>query len=316
MLPTPVSAAAAAATTITPAVASAVQVGTMLQALLSDHLPHLTHLSLGTVQAGVPGRPVHYSLSAPLRMPALASLACNLGFSLDVESDIDDESTQQIQDSQQQPPAAAAAAAAAAAGNSSGSRETGVPAARRHKPLPDLLAALTQLILVDPACVPDVIERATASKAACSQLQHLELPQLHFDDADDGLDYNAFDDQQQQARPDPAVATLQRLGQLSSLRQLATVVRGQWQLNALVAAVGSQLHGLTVTCQLDTTVYWPIDFDYDYATGRGEQVRGRRESRRETCLGSSQPAIPRRHESSLLSPLPCDQASTTSPAAS
>lgn len=254
------------------------QVGTKLQSLLSDHLPHLTHLSLGTVQAGVPGRPVHYSLSAPLRMPALASLTCNLGFSLDVESDVDNESTQLIQDSQRQ---------GSGTGSSSGSREP------RRKPLPDLLAALTQLILVEPACVADVIERATASKAVCSQLQHLELPELHFDDDNDGFDYDAPNDQQQQqARPNPAVATLQRLGQLSGLRQLATVVRGQWQLNTLVAAVGSQLQGLTMTCQHETTAYWPIDFDYYEATGRGEQVRGRRESRRETCLGSSQQLYP------------------------
>lgn len=221
---------------------------------------------------------MHYSLSAPLRMPALASLTCNLGFSLDVVSDIDDESIQLIQDSQQQPPAAtaAAAAAAAAAGSSRGSREAGAPAASSapvRKRLPDLLPALTQLILVDPACVPDVIERATASKAACRQLQHLELPALQSDDANDGFDYNTFNDQQQQqqAQPDPAVDMLQRLRQLRGLRQLATVVRGQRQLDALVAAAGSQLQGLTVTCQFDETVYVPLSFEFD--TDRAK-VRG------------------------------------------
>jgi hypothetical protein len=122
-----------------------------------------------------------------------------------------------------------------------------------------LFASLTRLVLVDPACVPDVIEQLAASEAACRQLQHLEIPALAYDDEAPGPDYNAYlDQQQQQRRQDPGVNTLQQLGKLQGLRELKLVTCGPWQLEALVAAVGSQLLGLTVTTQQGDSRYLAV----------------------------------------------------------
>jgi hypothetical protein len=233
----------------------------MLQQLLLDLGQQLTQLTLGTPPADWP---IHFSLSAPLRMPALRSLTCNLGFSLDVETDVDDEAMQQIQQQQQQL-SAPAAAAAAEAHKSSGSSDDGVgsadlrsaAAAAVPKQLPALLQSLTELILIDPTCVPDIIQQAASSEAACRQLRRLEIPQLSYDEDDDVPDYNSYNDQQQRLE-DPAVNTLQQLGKLQGLRELKAVVCGQRQLDVLAAAVGDQLQVLTVTCHAGSMADLPI----------------------------------------------------------
>jgi hypothetical protein len=233
----------------------------MLQQLLLDLGPQLTQVTLGTAMTSAYSG-VRYSMSAPLRMPALRSLTCNLGFSLDVETDIDDEAMQQIQQQQQQLPPAPAAAAEVHQGSSSSDIVVGLPdlpaaAAAGPKQLPALLQSLTELILIEPACAPDVVQRAAASEAACRQLRRLEIPQLSYDDDDDVPDYNGHSDQRQ-LREDPAVNTLQQLGRLQGLRELKVVVCGQRQLDMLASAVGSQLQALTVTCQEGSMAYLPV----------------------------------------------------------
>lgn len=199
------------------------QGATMLQQLLHDLGTRLTRLSLGTKYG-------YYSLSAPLRgMPALRSLTCNLGFSLDTDTDLEDVSMQQIQ--QAEGPAA----------------EAGTPSALSAAVIPPLLPNLTRLVLEDPASVPDVLERLAASEAVCRQLQYLEIPRLDYQEDDDAPDWNEFADQQQQLR-DPALSTLQLLGKLTGLQELQAVVCGKQQLDTLVAAVGSTLQSLTITC--------------------------------------------------------------------
>jgi hypothetical protein len=121
-----------------------------------------------------------------------------------------------------------------------------------------LFPSLTRLVLVDPACVPDVLEQLAVSEAACRQLRYLEIPALEYDDESSGPDYNAYlDQQQQQRRQDPGVNTLQQLGKLQGLQELKLATCGPWQMEALVAAVGSQLLGLTVTTQPGDSQYVP-----------------------------------------------------------
>lgn len=221
-----------------------VQVGTMLQQLLLDMGSQLTQLTIGP-QSSSPA--VHYSLSAPLRMPALRSLTCNLGFSLDVETDIDDTAMQQMQ-LQSQPTAGAAQR------NSSGDAgdDRSGPVTERA----ELLSSLTRLVLLDRACVPDVLQHLGESEAACSHLQNLQIPQLYFED-DDTPDYNAYNDQQQ-PREDPGLNSLQQLEKLRGLRELRCDVCGQQHMDVLAAGLGQQLHGLTVVCSRLSPWYVPI----------------------------------------------------------
>lgn len=213
----------------------------MLQSLLQDLGPNLTQLNLGAGQART--YYTHYSLSAPFRhMPALRSLTCNLGVSLDAETDADEAGMRLLEQ-------ATRAHSTAQSGGQDGRPVVAGLSCR-------LFPSLTCLVLVDRASVPDVLERLAQSDAACSQLQHLELPQLMFDEDDEAPDYNEYEANQQQ-HTDPALATLQLLGRLAGLRQLQAVIYGPWQLSALVAAVGSQLHGLTLTCELGNLRYAP-----------------------------------------------------------
>lgn len=238
------------------------QVATMLQQLLLDLGPQLTQLTLGTLQDQSPVHRVHYSLSAPLRMPALHSLTCCLGFSLDVETDTDDIAMQQMQLAAQ-PTAAGAAAARRSIDQSSDTtpssdRDAAVGEDRAPAGPAALLPSLTRLVLIDPASVPDVLQHFGDSEPACSQLQHLELPQLAFDDEYAlAPDYNAYMDQQPPRR-DPALDSLEQLGRLRGLRELQAVLCGQRQMDVLVAELGSQLQGLTVTCQRSNPLYLPI----------------------------------------------------------
>lgn len=249
----------------------------MLQQLLLDLGPQLTQLSLGASQNRVASQledRVHYSLSAPPRgMSALQSLTCNLGCSLDVDTDLKDAAAMSsLQVGPWQGPAAAAgfeaaaaaavpaaaatvaAAGAVAFGNSSSSHcGSGVGGVRGFKAPPaTIFASLTRLVLVDPACVPDVLQQLASSEAACSQLQHLEIPALAYSDEPAPVAQPHL-----QQRQDPAVGTLQELGKLQGLRELRADIAGQQQLDALVAAVGSQLLGLTVTCQKCDPLYLP-----------------------------------------------------------
>lgn len=234
----------------------------MLQQLLLDLGPQLTQLTLGTLQNGPT---VHYSLSAPLKgMSALRSLTCNLGFSLDVDTDLDDAAMLSIQEAAAG--SGTAAAGAAGAGGTAGAATGVVPAGNSSSssrgsrvPPAMLFPSLTRLVLVDPACVPDVLEQLAFSEAACRQLRHLEIPALAYDDEPSGPDYNSYLDQQQQQRQDPGVNTLQQLGKLQGLRELKLVTCGPWQMEALVAAVGSQLLGLTVTTQKGNPQYLPAE---------------------------------------------------------
>jgi hypothetical protein len=216
----------------------------MLQHLLLDMGSQLTQLTIGP-QSSSP--PLHYSLSAPLQMPALRSLTCNLGFSLDVETDIDDTAMQQMQ-LQSQPTAGASRNSNSGDSSSNGSG----PVKERE----ELLSSLTRLVLSDRACVPDVLQHLGESEAACSQLQHLQIPQLYFEE-DDAPDYNAYNDQQP-PRSDPGLSSLQQLEKLRGLRELRCDVCGQQHMDVLVAGLGQQLQGLTVTCSRKSPWYGPI----------------------------------------------------------
>jgi hypothetical protein len=180
-------------------------------------------------------------------MPALRSLTCNLGFSLDVETDIDDTAMQQMQ-LQSQP-----TAGATRNGSSGDASSTGRGPVKERA---ELLSSLSRLVLLDRACVPDVLQHLGGSEAACSQLQHLQIPQLYFEE-DDTPDYNAYNDQQP-PRLDPGLSSLQQLEKLRGLRELRCDVCGQQHMGVLVSGLGQQLQGLTIICSKKNPWYVPI----------------------------------------------------------